>query len=248
MRLSRTFVVKRANRIGSSMLIVALLLILVSANAEAQGQSGVRAEPMLGVDRDLVLAQPCADASCTYHWTLTSRLGQALDMAESLFGPRERSCTILGIDFTTDTHPSHWYPHDQYGTAEMVIVLLTMDAASDETRALYQLSHESFHLLSSTALGTTTNLEEGLATYFSLRYMGQIGRPLSADYIASPKYRDAFDDVQALIKLYPDLTARIRRFRSKEPYRGVSTMSRQEFQHLFPKAPTQLAKELMRTF
>ncbi len=236
------------SRVNNPMLIVLLLLILVSADMEAQGQGGNRHEPMFGVDRDLVLAQPCADVSCTYHWTLTSRFGQALDMAEDLFGSRDRSCTILGIDFTTDAQPSYWFPHDQHGTGKMVIVLLTADAASDEDRALYQLSHESFHLLSSTLRGTATNLEEGLATYFSLWYMAQIGRPLSANYVTLPKYRSAFEDVQALMKLYPDMTARIKRFRSEGPPRGVSTMSSDEFQQLFPKAPVQLAEELTRTF
>jgi hypothetical protein len=236
------------SRIGNPVSIALLLLTAVSTGAAAQGQGGRRHESMFAIEPDLVLAQPCADVSCTYHWTLTSRFGQALDMAEDLFGPRDRSYTILGIDFTTEAQPSHWYPHDQYGTGKTVIVLLTANAASDENRALYQLSHESFHLLSSTVLGTASNLEEGLATYFSLWYMTRIGRPLSADYIALPKYRGVFEDVQDLVKLYPDMAARIKRFRSEGPPRGVSTMSRAEFQHIFPKAPVQLAEELTRTF
>jgi len=236
------------SRIDNLVLIALLLLIPVSADAATQGQGAGRYEPMFAIEPDLVLAQPCADVSCTYHWTLTSRFGQALDMAEDLFGPRDRSYTILGIDFTTDAQPSHWYPQDQYGTGKTVIVLLTANAASDEDRALYQLSHESFHLLSSGVFGTATNLEEGLATYFSLWYMARIGRPLSADYITLPKYRVVFKDVQDLMKLYPDMTARIKRFRSEGTLRGVSTMSCAEFQHIFPKAPIQLAEELTRTF
>ena len=229
-------------------LIVSLLLLVLASDTGAQGQGGARNEHRFIADPDLVLAQPCADVSCAYRWTLTSRFGQALDMAENLFGPRDRSYTFLGIDFTTDVQPSHWYPHDQYGAGKKVIVLLTASAASDEDRALFQLSHETFHLLSSSLLGTTTNLEEGLATYFSLWYMARIDRSLSANYIDSPTYRRAFDDVQVLLSLYPDMTARIRSFRSEEPPRGVSTMSYAEFQSLFPKAPVQLAEELTSKF
>ena len=172
-----------------------------------------------------------------------------MDMAEDLYGPRDRSYTILGIEFTTDAQPSHWYPQSEYGSSEkQVIVLLTSEAASDEDRALYQLSHESFHLLSSTVFGSATNLEEGLATSFSLWYMAQIGRPLSADYIEIPKYRRAFEDVQALLKLYPDMAARIKRFRTDQPSRAAATISYNELQVLFPNAPAQLAKELTARF
>ena len=170
-------------------------------------------------------------------------------MAEDLFGPRDRSYTILGIEFTTDAQPSHWYPKSEYGSSEkQVIVLLTSDAASNEDQALFQLSHESFHLLSSTVFGSATNLEEGLATSFSLWYMAQIGRPLSADYIDMPKYRRAFEDVQALMKLYPDMAARIKRFRTDQPSRAAATISYNELHVLFPNAPVQLAKELTETF
>ena len=169
-------------------------------------------------------------------------------MVEEMFGPRDRSYTILGVDFTTDAQPSHWYPHAQHGIGKNVIVLLTTNAAPDEDRALFQLSHEAFHLLSSSVLGTATNLEEGLATYFSLWYMAQIGRPLSANYIELPSYRHAFEDVQALMELYPDTAARIKRFRSAEPPRALSTMSCEEFQRLFPKASDSLAQELTSKF
>ena len=225
-----------------------MLLLLAGAEAQAQDQGAGRNEPAFSVDPDLVLAQPCIDARCTYRWTLTSRLGQALDMAEDLFGPRDPEFTILGVDFTTDAQPSHWYPRSQYGPGKQVIVLLTADAAADQDRALFQLAHESFHLLSSTVFGTATNLEEGLASFFSLWYMAQVGRPLSADYIDSPRYRRALEDVQALVKLYPDMPARIKHFRNEQPPRAASTMSFEEFQVLFPNAPVQLAQELTAKF
>lgn len=223
-----------------------LLLTLASAAAQAQGPAD-RGRHMFSVEPTLVLAQPCADTSCTYRWTLTSRLGQALDMAEDLFGPRDRSATLLGIDFTTDPQPSHWYPGGA-GPGKNIIVLLTAGAAADEDRALYQLAHESFHLLSTNLFGTATNLEEGLATWYSLWYMARIGRPLPADYIDLPKYRHAYDNVQALARLYPDMPASIKRYRAQSPPRAASAMSYEEFRAIFPDAPTQLAEDLTARF
>ena len=57
--------------------------------------------PQINIDSDLLVAQRLSDG-CGYTWTLASRLGEMLHMAEELFGPRDCSYTILGIEFGPD--------------------------------------------------------------------------------------------------------------------------------------------------
>ena len=64
--------------------------------------------PQINIDSDLLVAQRLSDG-CGYTWTLASRLGEMLHMAEELFGPRDCSYTILGIEFGPD-NPRIWYP------------------------------------------------------------------------------------------------------------------------------------------
>lgn len=50
------------------------------------------------LDLSCLVAQPREDGTgCT--WTLSSRLGQMLREAEEQFGERDKSYTILGIEF-----------------------------------------------------------------------------------------------------------------------------------------------------
>ena len=62
--------------------------------------------PQINIDSDLLVAQRLPDDSVS--WTLASRLGDMLDMAENLFGERDYCYTILGIQFTSDD-PQIWY-------------------------------------------------------------------------------------------------------------------------------------------
>jgi hypothetical protein len=44
-----------------------------------------------------------------FTWTLASRLGEMLHIAEEMFGPRDMQFTILGVDFKEGI-PQTWYP------------------------------------------------------------------------------------------------------------------------------------------
>jgi len=132
-------------------------------------------EQML-VNSNLVLTSRLSDGgyTCT---SLSNRLGQSLQLAEKLFGPRNPSYTILGVDFSTMDHPSQIYVGTDH---RQVIVLLTQKSAHDEMNALYTLGHETFHLLSPGAT-TGTFLEEGLAVFLSECFMASIKQPFSRD-------------------------------------------------------------------
>jgi hypothetical protein len=89
-----------------------------------------------------------------------------LSIAEEYYGPRDRSYTILGVEFSND-NPRIWYP----GNCGNVVVQLGPVCATDMSRACFQLAHEAIHLLSPSGSSTTTVLDEGLAEYFSVRYV-----------------------------------------------------------------------------
>lgn len=230
--------------------VVSLLcLVWVGLNAAAVlGQNHESGGDVINVNSNLILAKPCPKESrCARTWTLPSRFGEALEMAEELFGARDYSYTILGIDFTTESNPKNWYPWGR----KNIIILLTKESAANEQQALFQLSHETFHVLTPILdrRGGTTYLEEGLATYFSLLYMEKIKKPVTRNYfITSPQYVKAYDDIVVLSKLYPDLARRIKEFRNKQPLVHISGITFAQFKEIFPNAPDSLAERLTAAF
>ncbi|HWI56310.1 MAG TPA: hypothetical protein VNZ22_03735 [Bacillota bacterium] len=115
------------------------------------------------INPELLFATPIENG---FTWTLASRLGDMLHLAEDLFGARDASYTILGVEFVADL-PRLWFP----GNRRHVVVQLHSSAAMDMSRACYQLAHETVHLLSPNGGGAASNLEEGVATYFAGYYM-----------------------------------------------------------------------------
>ena len=119
---------------------------------------------------DLFFARPLP-AGNGYTFTLPSLLGDMLFDAEQLFGPRDMSFTILGVEFTDGSAPQPWFPGDR----KHVVVQLTKIAKEHPQIACFQLAHETVHLLSPGVYGTSSNLEEGLATAFSIHYLKKFG-------------------------------------------------------------------------
>ena len=97
---------------------------------------------------------------------------------EQLFGPRDRSFTILGIeiDKTPERHPHLWFPDsgipsgDAEGRSRHVVIRLGPNALSHPSRARWQFAHECVHLLDpwnpKVDERPTNYLEEGLATWY----------------------------------------------------------------------------------
>lgn len=97
-----------------------------------------------------------------HSFTFTTLVGEFLNELEMKYGERDHSYTLLGIEFGGDT-PCIWYP----GNCKNVAIRLTDTAALEPARALFQLAHETVHLLSPTGSETGLVAEEGLATLFS---------------------------------------------------------------------------------
>lgn len=162
---------------------------------------------LIGVRQSLLVAAPLPGGD-GYTWTLASRLGEMLALAEERYGPRDHSYTVLGVEFMAGI-PQIWYPENR----RYIVIQLSLECLTDKRRAYWQLAHECVHLLSPTGGGPATMLEEGLATLFAQEYMARtLGVPTSSTGMAS--YDDACGRVGALLALAPDA---IRRLRAIEP-------------------------------
>lgn len=196
---------------------------------------------------DLVVSRPCtAGEPCTSTWTLTSRLGQVLTFYERDLGARDRTLGLLGIEFTTASRPRIWYP-DFGGGPRHIIVQLTAGARTDERRGLFELAHEAFHLMSPITPGTrASRLEEGLASWFALRYLGSIGQTFSAAEITDAPYRKAHDEIAALAEAHPDFLERLRQLRQATG--SFSQLTAADLEAAFPALSPRHAAELARAF
>ena len=181
-----------------------------------------------------------------YSWTLTTRLGEFLLKAEKEYGTRDKTWTILGIDFSAKGQPQVWYPFSGRD-AKFIAIQLTQGAANKKKKALFQLAHESIHLLSPNGPGEKSSvLEEGLATYFSIHSLESTGVKINAKYIGSKPYTQAYILVSQLYKLHKDTGARIKALREKG--HTLSNISKGELMKSFPKIDEKLASLLTQQF
>ena len=190
----------------------------------------------ININSDLLVAQRLPDGS-GYTWTLASRLGEMLHMAEELFGPRACSYTILGIEFACDG-PQIWYP----GNRKHIIIQLSLCAAANMSEACYEMAHETVHLLAPSGCRNANNFEEGVACYFAAYYMKRkFNQPLWSPNL--PSYERAL----ALIKprLDEDIYC-IRRLREHHP--SFQDITKEEISKEFPKLTSEDVDFLMSKF
>jgi hypothetical protein len=136
---------------------------------------------MAQIHDDLLIAKRCPPgAGCTFTWTLTTTFGPMLREVETLFGPRDTSYTILGIEFSGSI-PQIWFP----GNCRHIAIQLGEPTMMDPVRARYQLAHETVHLLDPVVVGGVSVFEEGLATYYQLEYIHREAPKYST---GDPKY------------------------------------------------------------
>ena len=177
---------------------------------------------MQSITENLIIAAPLSDGS-GYTWTLASRLGEMLHMAEELFGPRDNSYTILGIEFASDG-PQIWYP----GNRRHIIMQLSLSAANNMSQACYQMAQETVHLLAPSGGRNANNLEEGVSCYFAAYYMKRkLNQPSWSPTL--PSYRRALELIAP--RLDEDIYC-VRRLRDKNP--AFQDMSKEEISEEFP--------------
>ena len=150
--------------------------------------------------------------------TLPEYVSRFLADIEHLFGLRDRSFTLVGIDIdkTPGNVPCNWFPDSGIATDDAerrsrhIVIRLGPAALTDLARARWQLAHECFHLLNPwnpKIDGRPTNmLEEGLATWY------QNSRVPEAEFHEG-LYAVAEDLVRPLMGELPGAVKRIRQER-----------------------------------
>lgn len=191
----------------------------------------------LEIETDLLFARPVLDGD-SFTWTLASRLGHILRQAEVLYGLRDSTYTILGVEFGGDA-PQIWFP----GNCGHVIVQITSSCATDIVRACYQMAHECVHLLSPVAKQQITILEEGLGTHFSHRYIREQLRAISWLGDEPESYRSACLLVEELLALDPGI---IRSVRQRQP--KISCVTTDDLRAACTNVTAELARALTQVF
>lgn len=188
------------------------------------------------VNSELLVTQSLPDDS-GYTWTLASRLGEMLQMAEELFGPRDSSYTILGVEFIVGI-PQIWYP----GNCKHIIIQLNQSAATNILQACYQMAHETVHLLSPTGGNNANNFEEGVACSFAAYYLRN---KLSA-FNWGPTLQ-SYKQALALIaaRLDEDIYC-VRRLRERQP--SFSEISAEQIKAEFPNLTSENVDFLIKKF
>jgi hypothetical protein len=134
-----------------------------------------------------------------------------LRLAEERFGVRDRSYTILGIEFIEGV-PQCWFP----GNCNQVVIQLGMECAREPDRACFQLAHEAIHLLGPSGAHNANILEEGLAAHFQCWYMARHYPPdwprsgVDWNVFERESYARARSRVEELLDLDAQSVARVR--------------------------------------
>lgn len=170
-------------------------------------------------------------------WTITSRFGEILRYAEKLFGERDLTYTLLGVEFAFTDKPCIWHHID----SKQIVVQLTITAANNVNLALFQLSHETIHCLSPTGQRDANILEEGLASYFSYWYLKEKG--LEYWIPAPPEYEIALGLVNQLLAIDEEI---IKKVRLLKPI--ISEISTDDFLKVNPSIDRALLDNLCKPF
>lgn len=105
----------------------------------------------------------------SYEQSLKKKLLKILDEAEFLFGPRI-SAYEVNEPLITECFTAFVLVHP----FRFARIYLTPTSKTDRFFASYELAHEAIHVLAPAFDVGATVLEEGLATYFCLRYMKRV--------------------------------------------------------------------------
>lgn len=190
----------------------------------------------MNINSGLLFAQRTANGE-GYTWTLPSRLGEMLNMAEALFGPRDYSYTLLGIEFVSD-NPRIWYP----GNRRHVIIQLDLSAATSMFQACYQMAHETVHLLAPSGIRNANNFEEGVACYFAAYYMKtMLNQPTWRPTL--PSYSRALDLITPRLN---DDKYCVRRLREHNP--AFQDMTEENISNEFPNLASEDVQFLVSKF
>ncbi len=173
-----------------------------------------------------------------YSWTVTTLLGRFLKHAEDMFGPRDRSYTLLGVEFCNKGQPQNWFPG--YPECKHISIILTPECETDINQAIFQLSHEVVHALCPSPGHPANVLEEGLATSFSHKMSGRYGNSMRT---SMEKYRKAKEYADRLLEYDQDIIKKAR-----ENCNDISSITKEQIKEICPQVEGELLDILLMPF
>jgi len=172
----------------------------------------------------------------TWEWTITAKIADMLEQAESKYGARDKTYTFLGIELSNIGNPHIWF----YGfDRKKFIIRINERCLNDMDYATFQVSQEIIHFLSPSEHANV--LEEGLATHFSIEYYKNCG--LKSWNITDKKYLKALKLVEQLFAIDPDIILNVRK---TQPL--ISSITKELIIETNPTIPECLAEELTKMF
>lgn len=222
-------------------------ILFISLNFILIPTSGYAKETMINaaIDKTMCSSQVYAHPTDSgYTWTLASRLGRLIEMAEAEYGERDKSWTLLGTEFTDENQPSNWHPGGY--KEKKIVFLLTSEAANNKKKAMYQLAHEVIHALSPNNAHDANYLEEGIATFFAVHATKKMGFNITPDYISSKKYQKAYRLIRRLYQAYPNAGKILAKARRSGFL--FTTLQKEDLLILFPEISLDTAKQLAEKF
>lgn len=174
-----------------------------------------------------------------YSWTIISLLGTILKDAEGLYGERDRSFNILGVELCDQEQPQTWYPGGWNGQKD-VIIQITKDCKNNLKKAIFQVSHEVIHCLCPKPGRHANVLEEGLATLFSTYESNKFG---TGYHPGSLLYISAMEIVEELLSYDETI---IKKARMMEP--DISLITKEMLLAFHPSIKDDLLEILLKPF
>lgn len=174
-----------------------------------------------------------------YSWTIISLLGTILKDAEGLYGERDRSFNILGVELCDQEQPQTWYPGGWNGQKD-VIIQITKDCENNLKKAIFQVSHEVIHCLCPKPGCHANVLEEGLATLFSTYESNIFG---TGYHPGSLLYISAMEIVEELLSYDETI---IKKARMMEP--DISLITKEMLLGFHPSIKDDLLEILLKPF
>jgi hypothetical protein len=174
-----------------------------------------------------------------HSWTIVSKLGHILTIAEQTYGPRDKDYTILGVELTSNPVPTYWYP----GDSKHILIQITAECMNNMDKAVFQVAHEAVHCLFPPGGNIRVSvLEEGIACHFQLEYCKNNGH---GNYLKlnDPRYEDALTQYKKLLAIDSGIIKNLRRIQPT-----VSLVTKKDLLSVNSTIPDTLIDELIKKF
>lgn len=165
-------------------------------------------------------------------YTLAARLAQMLIEAETLFGPRDKSFTIVGLEFRTG-NPHIFLPERN----DFVAIRLSSGSIDNYDLLCGELAHEAIHCLSPIPGGAKV-LEEGIAVWFARYYCQKHLNFAPHEPQNYAAWRTAYE---GLHNLHADTVRLIRQSRQA----NLNAITADDIQAIVPRFPRPAAEALI---